>query len=251
MTFFNNANAYGYEINFNVDKEARTVNPSYRMKSPAVEENWDFLRQTAGEDPILTWVTLKEPGRELCTHVLTVKNGTWGQWGYLNWNHTYPNDDLPRLKEMSESNRKERKIYFATHVLDSQCHYLIFYYGTSWSVFWDKMRGFVYGFTWDPDNWKGLDSMEGLNKRGLYYPTFILLPGVIPENPLENESVILRIGRDVVFGSGLAALDVNEVKGEQIQNNDELTSFKNSELIYHNSTLQIGVNITTYNVPSL
>ena len=225
MTFFNNVNAYGYEINFNVNKDARTVTPVAKLRNPTKEANWEFIQRAEDKSPIVTWVALKQPDRELCTHIFTVQNGTWkdwGNWGHLNWFYSYPDDNLPKMKEMSQWNKYKRRIYFATHVIDSQCHWDVYYYGATYFFLWQKMRGYIYGFNWDPDKKESLDSLKGLNERTYAYPRFILMPGVFPDHrEPEDQSIILYNNHGVGFGSMRASLNVLDNKFQFIETSKE------------------------------
>ena len=232
LTFFDQWNHYGWKIDFDVHAAAKKVYPQAIPREPLAEPEPEMVTKMQSRGPILTWVSLKQPDRDVCTHYFSVFNGTWGNWGYLKWYYSYPKDDLPMLREMSERTAKDRKIYFATHVIDSQCHYKVFYYGTSWSHFWSKMRGYLYGFNWDPDDWQGLDSMEGLNGRIGLYPRFILMPGVFPA-AVDNESMIFYNNRAVGFGSARSALNVNDhILGEDIEVK-KLVPEKGNNIPYH------------------
>lgn len=200
-TFFDRFDTYGWTVDFKLNRTARTIQPvAFKKDTQYIPK--EFIEQANDTGPIVTWVYLKQPNRDLCMHYFSIENGTWDDWGYLNWYYSYPEDNLPKLPEMSDKTKYERNIYFATHVIDSVCQYMAIYYGTSYSYSWAKMRGFVYGFNWDLDRWEGLDSLDGLNKRNYLYPRFVLVPGVMPNKTGDlSESIIFYNDHKVSFGS--------------------------------------------------
>lgn len=248
MTFFDSKDAYGWSIDFNVNKEFGTVMPVARKKDPVDKMLDEFVKKASRTAPIVTWVTLKQPTRDLCIHYLSVENGTWGDWGYLKWYYSYPNDHLPKLREMSEFTKYKRNIYFATHVIDEHCNYFVIYYGTTYAYHWGKMRGFLYGWTWDPDQWTSLDSLLGLNGRNHLYPRFILMPGVYPKNtgPV-HESIIFYNDNKVRFGSAHDALYMRDLgEGGRMRIMDLPVSENGTDpfpVVYH-STMNIKVDKT-------
>ena len=134
-----------------------------------------IINETGGE--VVTWVTVDQVDRGLCSHHFTVQSGTLGEWGYLNWHYAYPDDNLPKLNEMTESQKYDRNIYFATHLIDSRCHYMVFYYGFNWAFLHGQYRAYLYGFQWDPNQWADLDYLTTMNQLESLYPRFIILPG--------------------------------------------------------------------------
>ena len=217
LTFFDQYHLYGWEIDFNANRRTKKVEPQAIPRRPLTEPEPEMVKKMQSTAPIVTWVSLKQPNRGICTHYFTVENGTWGDWGYLKWYYSYPDDNLFKLKEMSDSTRYDRNIYFATHLIDSQCNYIVFYYGTNYVQSLGKMRGFIYGFNWNPDGSVALDSLKDLNNRQEFYPRFILIPGVFPDDAREGESIIFYNNLDVAFGSARDALTVIEKRGKDIE----------------------------------